>query len=135
MKQTPCKNYRLIKTLLLLAMFMQSLMPLGFMPAKAADGSVDIVICDGLTQITRSFDIQDTPYGLFMDDEAPEHHQDQTDSMSCPFALSSSAFDLPNAHILPAPIYEQAPMMEMIAHQTRLIQTKSFQSQAPPVSA
>ena len=78
------------------ALLVLALVPMGFMPSFGAGGKVAIVICSGIGEKTVLVDA----------DEAPGDHDA---SSSCPYFLAQSPVPMDAAlPVLAAPVYEQA---------------------------
>lgn len=82
---------KLVKIMALLAVLLQGIIPLGFMPGKAAAGTA-IVICSGLGMKTVIVD----------DNDQPQKEKPQTQK-SCDFALSAPSVHPPQASLLSLP--------------------------------
>lgn len=83
---------RLTTYILMFAFFMQALIPVGFMPAFAKDGSVTIEICSG-----------DSVQHIKMDADGDE--ADHQTSTKCPYAFANSYFTSSDVASLGLPVW------------------------------
>lgn len=110
---------------LLLALLVRSMMPVGFMPGQSKDGTVQMVICTGHGPMNMAVDADKSPL--------PLHHQ--SGDHSCPFAsvLAQDAPTLPIV-LVPVPRYENVRLYTQSAFMLDGIAFKPWFSQGPPVS-
>lgn len=71
------------------ALFVQGIVPAGYMPSWKGDGKVEMVICTGTgTQIMRVDAVHD-PFAAAKNENAPAHDEQQAGA-PCPYAVAAS---------------------------------------------
>lgn len=122
------RNYFYV--LLLLALIVRSLIPVGFMPGQTNIGKVQIVICSGYGEQTIYVDKDQAPSGM------PVHEtpHDQKDNSICPFApvVAHAAHDFSPFSV--ALDFDALPDFIQAHALPDTVSPKPWFSQGPPVA-
>lgn len=137
------KNSRVfLYSLMLLALMVRSVVPVGFMPSQGRNGKVEIVICTGSGPATMLMDTDkipaithDMPAGHAHDGQHGGKDGNSGSRLSCPYA-PVLAQGLPGVApvALPAVIYKDEQSFMLAASVPSGIVLKPWFSQGPPVS-
>lgn len=135
------KNSRVfLYSLMLLALLVRSVVPVGFMPAQSHDGKVEIVICTGSGLSTMLMDVDKVPAMTSAGHAHGDHHSDDkggdpASHHSCPYA-SVLAQGLPGMVpvALPAVIHKDTHPFTLAASLPSGGVLKPWFSQGPPLS-
>lgn len=79
---------RLIFVFVALAIILNGIVPLGFMPGKTEQGTVAIVICTAYGETVQHVDVANSPLAFLdvHDDRSSNHSDDQSNKKPCPFS-------------------------------------------------
>jgi hypothetical protein len=123
-------HYSLLCVLLLLALIVRSLIPVGFMPGQTDSGKVQIVICSGYGEQTIYVDKDQAPPGM------PDHEtsHDQKNKSVCTFSpvVAHATHDFSPFTV--ALDFEALPVFIPVPALPDTISPKPWFSQGPPVS-
>lgn len=113
--------------LVILAVFLKSAIPAGFMPAFDKEGFTQIVICSGMGQKTITVPSDDAP---------ATDHQDDASGKVCAYQMLASGKTIlpPPVAVIPAPIVTR--VFSAIAEDVHAASAPalSFQARGPPIA-